>query len=303
MGNANVNPRNPKGEHQSIVGGPSQLDGPNSSNPQGANSLHQHQQQHQHDAVGDSSRLGAMAYAESMLQSPPDSPSSVSRSPLMFTPQIPMVPIAREFSLGSYHSDMYGHRDYGRGMQPLERGVPTMIMWSHGGNNVAVEGSWDNWATRQQMQKVGKDFTLIKMLPSGVYQYKIILDKDWHYPEEVLSQVVNVLDVQDYVPENLDSVAGFEPPGSPPSSYNDTFPSPEDFSKEPPTLPSHLHLTLLNVPPTEDTSGLLPRPQHVTLNHLYAEKGKNHRSVLALGLTHRYRSKYVTVALYKPVHK
>lgn len=109
--------------------------------------------------------------------------------------------------------------------------------------------------------------------------------------------------VQDYVPENLDTVAGFEPPQSPASSYNDTFPTPQDFSKEPPSLPSHLHLTLLNVPLLEETTSSLPRPQHVTLNHLYVEKGKNLRSVVALGLTHRYRSKYVTVALYKPVHR
>lgn len=294
MGNANVNSRTAKADqHRSIDA--AQIAA--SPTPQGANALHPGDD----DASG---RLGPMGYGESMLQSPPDSPSSVSRSPLMFTPQIPMVPIPRgdEFTLGPYyHSGMYDQRDYGS-VQP-EAGVPTMIMWTHGGNNISVEGSWDNWTTRQPMMKVGKDFTIVKMLPSGVYQYRIILDKDWPYPEEVLASVHNVLDVQDYVPENLDSVAGFEPPGSPTSSYNDTFPSPEDFSKEPPVLPSHLHLTLLNVPPSEETSGLLPRPQHVTLNHLYVEKGRNHCSVLALGSTHRYRSKYVTVALYKPINK
>ena len=26
-----------------------------------------------------------------------------------------------------------------------EQGIPTMITWSHGGKEVAVEGSWDNW--------------------------------------------------------------------------------------------------------------------------------------------------------------
>ncbi|BBN00004.1 5'-AMP-activated protein kinase, regulatory beta subunit [Marchantia polymorpha subsp. ruderalis] len=284
MGNTNV--RSPK-EHSGIDPGV-----PNSHGAAGQ-SVH----------GGDPGRLGAMAYGESMLQSPPDSPSSVSRSPLMFTPQIPMVPIAKadEFTLGPYQPGMYEH--HGHEMMQQERGIPTMIVWSHGGNNVAVEGSWDNWTTREPLQKAGKDFTIVKILQSGVYQYRIILDKDWNYPHEVLSKVNNVLDVQDYVPENLDSVAGFEPPQSPTSSYNDTFPTPEDFSKEPPILPSHLHLTLLNVPPLEETSGALPRPQHVTLNHLYVEKGKNLRSVLALGLTHRYRSKYVTVALYKPVHK
>ena len=37
----------------------------------------------------------------------------------------------------SGHDDMY-----------YEQGIPTMITWSYDGNEVAVEGSWDNWKTR-----------------------------------------------------------------------------------------------------------------------------------------------------------
>lgn len=29
-----------------------------------------------------------------------------------------------------------------------EKGVPTMITWSYGGREVAVEGSWDDWKTK-----------------------------------------------------------------------------------------------------------------------------------------------------------
>jgi 5'-AMP-activated protein kinase regulatory beta subunit len=107
--------------------------------------------------------------------------------------------------------------------------------------------------------------------------------------------------LQDYVPENLDSVAGFEPPRSPESSYNDPMPGPEEYAKEPPAVPPHLHLTLLNVPQVMETAGSLPRPQHVILNHLYVEKGKPSRTVLVLGTTNRFRSKYVTTVLYKPL--
>jgi 5'-AMP-activated protein kinase regulatory beta subunit len=77
--------------------------------------------------------------------------------------------------------------------------------------------------------------------------------------------------LQDYVPENLDSVAGFEPPRSPESSYTDPMPGPEEYAKEPPAVPPHLHLTLLNVPQVMETASSLPRPQHVILNHLYVE--------------------------------
>ena len=41
---------------------------------------------------------------------------------------------------------------------------------SHGGNYVTVEGSFDNWSTRHVMQRSGKDFTIVKLLPPGVYQ-------------------------------------------------------------------------------------------------------------------------------------
>lgn len=41
---------------------------------------------------------------------------------------------------------------------------------SHGGEHVQVEGSFDNWTTRQQLQRSGREFTVVKLLPPGVYQ-------------------------------------------------------------------------------------------------------------------------------------
>eukprot|EP00897_Mesotaenium_endlicherianum_P009427 jgi/Mesen1/8512/ME000480S07867 len=140
-----------------------------------------------------------------MGHSPPDSPSSSARSPLMFTPQIPMVPIPKgdEFSLGAYSA-------HGGGMDPLdmggaqeqEQGVPTMIAWTHGGDNVSVEGSWDNWTTRLPLQLSGKDFTILKVLPAGMYQYKFIVDEVWRFAPDLpaiydeIGNVNNVLEVQ-----------------------------------------------------------------------------------------------------------
>ena len=107
----------------------------------------------------------------------------------------------------------------------------------------------------------------------------------------------------------------------------------EDIAKEPAALPPHLQLTLLNVPLTEaqpggfgpaaaawkafapagaegapkqpaagaDAAGVLPRPAHVILNHVYIDKASSVRGVLVLGTTHRYKSKYLTQLHYKPV--
>ena len=49
------------------------------------------------------------------------------------------------------------------GLSSLSSGTGT-----HGGEHVEVEGSFDNWTTRQTMQRSGKDFTIVKLLPSGV---------------------------------------------------------------------------------------------------------------------------------------
>lgn len=264
-------------------------------------------------------RFGRSSSNEDM-GSPPDSPGSAARSPLMFTPQIPMVPIpkADEFSLVGYQTrggNAFGGAEGGISMDGAlgsgeqEEGVAREIVWVHGGNEVFVEGSWDNWTTRQPLQRSGKDFTIVKMLPPGIYQYKFIVDGQWRYAPDAPAiydddkNLNNVMEVQEFIPENFDNVASFEAPRSPPKSYMDPFPLPEDYAKEPPMVPPHLHLTLLNVPPSSEHPTVLPRPQHVILNHLYVEKGKTARSVLAMGLTHRFRSKYVTVVLYKPLRK
>ncbi|KAE9452203.1 hypothetical protein C3L33_15885, partial [Rhododendron williamsianum] len=44
-------------------------------------------------------------------------------------------------------------------------GIPSMITWSFDGKQVAIEGSWDNWRTRDFLQKSGKDFTINEGAP------------------------------------------------------------------------------------------------------------------------------------------
>ena len=54
-------------------------------------------------------------------------------------------------------------------------------------------------------------------------QYKFIVDGDWKYAADQqamydeMGNVNNVLEVQENVPENLDSLHSFEPPPSPTS--------------------------------------------------------------------------------------
>ncbi|XP_027089537.1 SNF1-related protein kinase regulatory subunit beta-2-like [Coffea arabica] len=244
---------------------------------------------------------------EFMGQSPPPSPRA-SHSPLMFRPQMPVVPLQRPDEMHipspSWMQTMSGHDD-----MYYEQGIPTMITWSYDGNEVAVEGSWDNWKTRTLLERSGKDFTIMKVLPSGVYQYRFIVDGQWKYLPDMpwihdeAGNPCNILDLQDYVPEDIESVSGFEPPQSPESSYNNLQLVAEDYAKEPPLVPPHLQMTLLNIPSAHlEIPPPFSRPQHVVLNHLYMQKGRS-PSVVALGSTHRFLSKYVTVVLYKSIQR
>jgi 5'-AMP-activated protein kinase regulatory beta subunit len=53
-------------------------------------------------------------------------------------------------------------------------------------------------------------------------QYKFIVDNEWKYaPDQPAMHdergiINNVVEVQEYVPDQLDSLVGFEPPPSPP---------------------------------------------------------------------------------------
>lgn len=243
-----------------------------------------------------------------MGQSPPHSPRA-THSPLMFTPQVPVLPLQRpdEIQIPS-HS---GSQSYlGSEDMCCEQGIPTMITWTYGGNDVTLEGSWDNWKTRVPLYRSGKDYTIMKVLPSGVYQYRFMVDGLWKYAPDMpwakddAGNIHNVLDLKDYVPEDLESISSFEPPPSPESSYNNLQISNEDFAKEPPLVPPHLQMTLLNVPSSYmEIPPAMPRPQHVVLNHLYMQKGKSAPAVVALGSTHRFLAKYVTVVLYKSLQR
>ncbi|CAM8967576.1 unnamed protein product [Rhodiola kirilowii] len=101
-----------------------------------------------------------------------------------------------------------------------------------------------------------------------------------------------------YVLQDEVIVPGFETPNSPNASYNNVS-NIGDESCDPPPVPAHLQHTLLHHPPASDSSETLPLPQHVTLNHLYIETKDVPHSAVALGVTHRFRSKFVTVVLYK----
>ncbi|KAE9462092.1 hypothetical protein C3L33_06008, partial [Rhododendron williamsianum] len=260
------------------------------------------------DAANDGTPMSDPSAAKSngdlMANSPPPGGSGLSRSPLLFDPQVPVAPLQRNEG-PPVVNQMWQNEPHGAVDLPLEQGIPTLITWSYGGNNVAVEGSWDNWASRKLLQRSGKDHSILLVLPAGIYHYKFIVDGDGRYIPDLpfvadeMGHVCNLLDVDDYVPENFESIAELEAPPSPESSYSQDLPREEDFAKDPVVVPSQLKVLGMQNP----ESSSLSRPPHVVLNHLYLERGLASQSVVALGLTHRFESKYVTVVLYKPLRR
>ncbi|XP_044889337.1 5'-AMP-activated protein kinase subunit beta-2 isoform X4 [Felis catus] len=133
------------------------------------------------------------------------------------------------------------------------------------------------------------DFVAILDLPEGEHQYKFFVDGQWvHDPSEpvVTSQLgtinnlihVKKSDFEVFDALKLDSMESSETScrdlsSSPPGPYGQemyVFRSEERF-KSPPILPPHLLQVILN----KDTNiscdpALLPEPNHVMLNHLYA---------------------------------
>lgn len=235
--------------------------------------------------------------------SPPDHAPARSTSPFLFPPQAPVAPLRRPDAPPVFDQVWQNdsHEVVDEDQSP-EQGIPTVITWSHGGNDVAVEGSWDNFSSRKKLQRSGKDHSILLVLPSGIYHYKFIVDEEWRCIPDLpsvtdeMGRVCNLLDVHDFVPENIDSAVEFEAPPSPDSTYSQAFPAEDDFAKDPSAVPPQLSLTVLD----EASSS---KPQHVVLNHLYIEKGWASQSLVALGLTHRFQSKYVTVCLYKPLRR
>uniref|UniRef100_A0A8C0FDD2 Protein kinase AMP-activated non-catalytic subunit beta 2 n=1 Tax=Bubo bubo TaxID=30461 RepID=A0A8C0FDD2_BUBBB len=179
--------------------------------------------------------------------------------------------------------------DLEESVKPSQQARPTVIRWADGGKEVFISGSFNNWSTKIPLIKSHNDFVAILDLPEGEHQYKFFVDGQWvHDPSEpvVTSQMgtinnlihVKKSDFEVFDALKVDSLESSETSGrdlssSPPGPYGQEMYvyRPEERFKSPPILPPHLLQVILN----KDTNiscdpALLPEPNHVMLNHLYA---------------------------------
>uniref|UniRef100_A0A0N5BQA2 5'-AMP-activated protein kinase subunit beta-1 n=1 Tax=Strongyloides papillosus TaxID=174720 RepID=A0A0N5BQA2_STREA len=206
---------------------------------------------------------------------------------------------------------------------------------------VYISGSWDNWERKIPLVKSTQDFTTIVNLNEGKYEYKYFVDGKWMTDDRVprttnsIGTENNVIEIveddfevfqalnKDYETSNagktMKKIAANDNNGPSRQQSHDTPNDREleklkDFTQiiperkyfqdpnsAPPVLPPHLLQVILNKD-TQNTAvdpNLLPEPNHVMLNHLYALSIRD--GVMVLSTTHRYRKKYITSLLYKPI--
>ncbi|KAI8898185.1 hypothetical protein BC833DRAFT_590836 [Globomyces pollinis-pini] len=211
------------------------------------------------------------------------------------------------------------------GLAPLsstsnkQKTIPIMIVWAQSGKVVHLTGTFNNWKKKIRLQKSAEDFSTIVDMPPGKHHLKFIVDDEWKCSEDLPiasdeeGNVVNCLEVtdedgmslQDGLDDiGLDGIPLHKTPDSPKSSYTCLLPLPvrnDDVSnREPPMLPAQLQKVLLNSKAVSTHEPyLLPVPNHVSVNHLYACSIRD--GVMAIASTSRYHKKYVTTVLYKPV--
>jgi 5'-AMP-activated protein kinase regulatory beta subunit len=210
--------------------------------------------------------------------------------------------------------------------QKKERTLPAIIRWYEPCKSVSVICSNDNWQVKHKMEldKVDRKshtknenvYLTILNLAEGEYHYRYIVDgHERHNPrekfvtDEKTGKTSNVIRVRNADFEAFDALLmdSESQKADSDSEYGQVEPrmmNPMEAMKprnQPPSLPSHLlHKILLN----QDTSiacdpSLLPEPNSSQLNHLYALSIRE--DTLALSATHRFRGRFVTTLLYKPI--
>lgn len=202
-----------------------------------------------------------------------------------------------------------GQGEGGEDKDQVQTALPTVFKWEGGGKQVYISGTFSEWKALPMVKSHG-DFVTIIDLPEGDHQYKFCVDGEWkHDPrlkniENDVGTKNNLVSVRQSDFEVFQALAkDSEDTGKDETKeYSQEIPTSKPWGKEsgPPVLPPHLLQVILNKDtPLSCEPTLLPEPNHVMLNHLYALSIKD--GVMVLSATHRYRKKYVTTLLYKPI--
>nr|ACO14915.1 5-AMP-activated protein kinase subunit beta-2 [Caligus clemensi] len=200
----------------------------------------------------------------------------------------------------------------------FSKALPTIFKYKGNAKEVFLSGTSTGWK-KIPMISSSRDFTALAGLPEGDHEYRFQVDGKWvtdphnTFITDAKGETRNVIrirkeDFDAYHALDMDTKAVSKlkkrkkATSRSPSVYGQEVPSylNQGPRSGPPILPPHLLQVLLNKDtPLSFEPTLLPEPNHVMINHLYALSIKDR--VLVLSSTHRYRKKYVTTLLYTPL--
>jgi len=230
-------------------------------------------------------------------------------------PQAPVSPTSPEFRpRAGTHSDR-STRTWKPPTTPVAgtKGLPTIFKYSGNAKDVYVCGTFSGWE-KIPMVKSQKDFVALVDLPVGEHQFKYFVDNEWTHDKTVpaidnnCGSKNNVITIQQddfeaFSALDMDSkVTNTRHHRGPEAEFGQDIPGLTSFESKPgpPILPPHLLQVILNKDtPLSCEPTLLPEPDHVMINHLYALSIKD--GVMVISSTQRFRKKYVTTLLYKPI--
>eukprot|EP00033_Pygsuia_biforma_P002693 GCRY01002975.1.p1 GENE.GCRY01002975.1~~GCRY01002975.1.p1 ORF type:complete len:304 (-),score=37.08 GCRY01002975.1:65-976(-) len=192
-----------------------------------------------------------------------------------------------------------------------EMGIPTVFEWEGGKEpptNVYIIGSFTNWKQGIPLARSHNDFSTILYLPEGRHEYKFIVDDKWvvNYDQAVatdeagnVNNIIEVSSSKTFFQDGQSSQSGGR--ASPPGEYSTEIPQEiknHYAKKEPPALPVYLQYPILLRKPPILKPTSLAIPPHVMLNHMSALSLKE--NVIVLGVSCRFRNKFVTTVVYRP---
>ncbi|KAK3854499.1 hypothetical protein Pcinc_011339 [Petrolisthes cinctipes] len=225
---------------------------------------------------------------------------------------------------GKENEDPIPQRPQPMVIQGNRKMLPFVIKWSGGGGNVAIAGTFNQWQTIP-MVKSEKDFVAIVDLPEGVHEYKFLVDGEWKVVQgeaevsNAMGTKNNVISITDTDFEEFENALLRDPNDKSEEGdkakekkdkgdddfqdeYSQDIPEYQQSEKMrgPPVLPPHLLQVILNKDtPISCEPTLLPEPNHVMLNHMYALSIRD--GMMVLSTSHRYRKKCVTTLIYRPI--
>lgn len=122
----------------------------------------------------------------------------------------------------------------------IEKTVPTVFKWEHGGRHVYITGTFNNWERQIPMHRSGNDFTYVHNLKRGKHAFKYIVDDEWRFaPDQptiadIEGRINNFIDVSDFTPYTGDDNF-FEKSKDrkiPDEEFHTTIPDLDDYTKE-----------------------------------------------------------------------